>query len=318
MLNSHSQIAIPPESHFLSELIYDYPADRELTQPEIDQITNQVANHTRFEHWQSSSAQLRKRVAQSGNRTLAGLIDLVYRLETGAGKRRWGDKTPGYERHFDRLAEIFPAAHFIHIHRDGRDVSNSMRQRKWHGITEFQRANHWCRSIESAFESSRRLGPSRCMNVPYEQLVRSPQQTLMHICEFLGEPFELQMLKFNQGASDHLVDPSIHSKLVRLPDPVRDLQRWKRESSKTRILLFEALADQNLTAAGYDLSFSTAARTWAKLAYWLPGSTISKMHEVYLSAPKPWRRGLRNTRWISKIRNLMYQGQSQAAEAKSG
>ena len=39
------------------------------------------------------------------------------------GKTRWGDKTPAYIGHIDRLAAIWPEAHFVVLVRDGRDVA---------------------------------------------------------------------------------------------------------------------------------------------------------------------------------------------------
>ena len=318
MLNAHSRIAIPVESHFLSELIYRYPEDRDLTRSEIEQISQFVADHERFEHWKTTPAVLNRAIAATESQplTLNGLIQLMYRLEVGNDKARWGDKTPGYERHFARLAAVFPKAKFVHIHRDGRDVSNSMCDRTWHGITEYQRARYWKDSIDTAFESAEKLGPDRCLSVGYETLVRSPKETLQRICEFVGEEFEPQMLQFNRDSQDNVVDQKIHSKLTRLPDPKTDLQRWKTESSSTRVLLFEALAGKSLSQSGYELSFGPTSRTLAKIAYWIPGMAMAKAHDAYLSTPSSWRIGLRQSGIVKKIRNMMYTRKNPTAEAK--
>ena len=241
MLNAHSRISIPVESHFLSDLIYSYPTENELSVAQVQSVEQSIANHPRFEHWQTTPHELNQALKQTNHPTLANLIDTLFKLETGHEKPRWGDKTPGYERHFDQLAKVFPHAKFIHIHRDGRDVSSSMCDRNWHGITEFQRARYWRRSMESAFATARRLGRERCLNVAYESLVRDPHHKLKQICAFLGESYEATMLEFTHEASEHVVDQAIHAKLIRLPNPETDLERWKRESGPLRVLLFEAL-----------------------------------------------------------------------------
>ncbi len=41
------------------------------------------------------------------------------------GKPRWGDKTPGYTQHIRKISKVLPEARFIHLIRDGRDVTLS-------------------------------------------------------------------------------------------------------------------------------------------------------------------------------------------------
>ena len=280
-------------------------------------IGRHIIGHERFEHWNTSPEQLTNALAKQNSLSLGDLITLLYKIELGESKPRWGDKTPGYERHFDQLAKVFPNAKFIHIHRDGRDVSNSMCDRNWHGVTEFQRANYWRRSIDLAFEASERLGPDRCLNVQYETLVKSPEATLTQICQFLGERYESQMLDFTNDASDRVVDQTIHTKLDRMPDPDRDLQRWKRESNSIRVLLFEALAGKSLKRAGYDLRFHPSVGLFAKFVYWLPGKVIALVHEAYLSSPARWRSVLRQNKLFRSLRNMIYRRRLQSVEAKS-
>lgn len=318
MLNAHARIAVPVESHFLTEFIYEYPTDRDLSEQEIVDICNFISAHERFEHWETTPAALEAAAQSAGSMNLAALIDLLYQLEISATEKpRWADKTPGYERHFEQLAKVFPTAKFIHIHRDGRDVSNSMCDRSWHGITEFQRANYWRKSIVGAFDSVATLGCERCLNVQYEQLVKTPESTLKRICDFIGEDFQPQMLQFTRNAEDNVVDQAIHSKLARLPDENKDLQRWRRESSKSRVLLFEALADDALQSCGYELSNGKATRKLAKLVYWLPGLIMSKTHEAYLSIPPQWRSGLRQNSLVKSLRRKLYDRNQKRAEARS-
>ena len=318
MLNAHARIAIPVESHFLSALIDNFPMDRELDSQQVNKICDFVGQHERFEHWETTPQQLASLKSQGGSWTLATLINAIYELEiASSNKPRWGDKTPGYERHFDQLAALFPEAKFIHIHRDGRDVSNSMCDRSWHGITEFQRATYWRRSIQLAMRSTRELGSDRCLNVPYENLVRAPELTLRTICEFLGEEYSPAMLQFGQDADRQVVDQKIHSKLVRMPDASQDLQRWKSESSKLRVLLFESLAADALIQCGYEVKSSSLARQIAKVLYWPTGMVMAKAHQAYLSIPPGFRSGLRHNGLVKSLRGFFYNRQQNRTEARS-
>ena len=318
MLNAHSRLAIPVESHFLTDLIYDFPIDRKLTPVESERICKRIEEHPRFEHWRTSPEVLKEIFAQNSGMELSALISLIFKIEISTtGKPRWGDKTPGYERHIVQLARTFPTAKFIHIHRDGRDVSNSMRERQWHGITEFQRANYWQTSIRQAYQSAKQVGSDRCLNVSYEDLVRAPVATLKTICTFLGEDYQESMLDFSQTANENVVDQKIHSKLTRLPDPTKDLLRWKKDSTGLRVLLFESLAENALQQAGYELQNGRTARMLTRIAYWVPGFAISRLHKFYLGIPTGWRRGFRQIALFQKFRSLAYQRTQDHAEANN-
>ena len=45
------------------------------------------------------------------------------------GKPRWGDKTPTYVKTMRRIKRVLPEARFIHVIRDGRDVTLSNNKR---------------------------------------------------------------------------------------------------------------------------------------------------------------------------------------------
>ena len=104
-----------------------------------------------------------------------------------AGKARWAEKTP---RNISRIAEIFrcfPAARFVHVLRDGRDVACSLRTHPRHKVVDGKLvptgtwkpiagcARRWVRDIES---SRRWWGDPRFMTVRYEDLVLDPRPAL--------------------------------------------------------------------------------------------------------------------------------------------
>jgi hypothetical protein len=251
MLNHHPRLAVPPESHFLLPVLAEIPIGRALTPREVERAADLIVQHPRFRTWHVPEGLLRSELARLGAVGLAELVDRVYRLEISrTDKPRWGDKTPAYSPLWSRLAELFPGALFLHLIRDGRDVSASLARVGWHGRTEYERARYWASRVEMAHDCLRRLGPERCLLVRYEDLVRGPEDTLRAICRFLGEGFDPEMLRFHTDAGDHVsdFDGPVHTKLVR-PPRASDAERWRTEGPRLRILLFEAVAGAALDLA---------------------------------------------------------------------
>lgn len=102
----------------------------------------------------------------------------------------WGDKTPSYVLEMDLLKQIFPAARFVHIIRDPRDVALSA-QRAW-GHNPLRTAAKWARGMAAARSSAGHLGGSY-LEVFYERLLAAPEQELRRISGFLGQVFEAEM-----------------------------------------------------------------------------------------------------------------------------
>ena len=61
---------------------------------------------------------------------------------------RFGDKTPGYILHLTLLKEIWPDIKMVHIIRDPRDYSASVRQ-AW-GMSLMRAAHRWPTTMKAA------------------------------------------------------------------------------------------------------------------------------------------------------------------------
>jgi hypothetical protein len=120
-------------------------------------------------------------------------------------KRRWADKTAFNILVFERLAQLFPDAQFIHLVRDGRDVAASLLERKWRSPTGalFEQcasvtgaARYWSAIVTRGLAAEKVLSSSsRILRVRYEDLAADPADTLQSVCRFLGEEVEPEALK---------------------------------------------------------------------------------------------------------------------------
>lgn len=110
------------------------------------------------------------------------------------------EKTPVHHDAMEAIAEVFPEARFIHVVRDGRDVTVSFRAATgswlaWNASgSAFDHARAWVRTIRTAREAGARLG-DRFMEVRYEDLKEDPVGHAGRLFDFCGIPCERELLE---------------------------------------------------------------------------------------------------------------------------
>lgn len=268
MLASHSRIAIPPETWFLLPLVEQFPIDKALNGEELSQVIAVMTTHYRWPDMMITAEDLQERAAGLATARIRDVVRIVYDIHLQrSGKLRWGDKTPPYVRIIPQLATIFPGARFICLIRDGRDVAKSFQSLRVYGKSvrqntiEWLEANRWERKWLASEHASSML------RVRYENLVVDPEATLRRICEFIGVPFEPQMLAW-QDSVKRLVpkrELHVHEKLARTTSH-DDVARWKREMSDREVFMAEAFMGRDLRRLGYECQFSSSV--WHPV-FWL-------------------------------------------------
>ena len=177
MLDSHPCISCGPETIFFTDMRSIF--DRAWSHLELYGFPR--------EYW-------RERMAE--------FLDAPLRAYAGKrGKPRWAEKTPQYTLHVGFLAEVFPDAQFIHILRDGRDVVASHLAR-WGFRSAWCSVDVWRSSINHARRFGVEALPARYLEVRYEDLVRSPKPTMRTLLEFLGEPWDDAVLRYETASHD--------------------------------------------------------------------------------------------------------------------
>ena len=309
ILNRHPELAIPPESHFLVPLLAALPLRTKLTADQLKCAADIITRCPSFSTWRTTTQELGETFCRQGEPTLATLVDAAFRLEIAVtGKLQWGDKTPAYAGLIEPLHELFPHARFVHIVRDGRDVSISLRKRQWHGWTEYQRARYWSSVVLAADAAGHRIGSDRYMRVAYEDLVLSCESTVRRLCDFLRIEFHPVMIAFHEDASQHIADferrSGIHEKLTRPPRP-SDVGRWRQESSAVRVWLFEAIAGGALEQVGIARRYRGAARWLGAITgapYRAVGGSVACVQRLFEHLPKPIRDHLRSNRLFRRLK----------------
>ncbi len=262
MLNEHSNLFIPSESHFLETLVRNFPKSRVLSHEELDQAISVIVNARRWKDWNEDPNLLREYLNSYSGHTLAQLIDRVFRFcKDCDATMRWGDKTPKYVYSIHDISQTYPNAKFIHIVRDGRDVCVSMLNTQWLGSSIRQIAEHWCSATGAARGARPLLDDERYLQIRYEDLVSSNETVLKSVCEFIDEAYQPEMLDFYKNTQGKVADRSLkyHRKTTKQPSS-KDVGRWRKELSLSKVLVYEAHAAPQLIEHGYHLRFSGLLR----------------------------------------------------------
>ncbi len=260
MLNSHSTLAIPPESHFLPRLAEAWRrAAPGTTQAATEMFLGFIEREERFRLWDLPVHDVRAEIARASDadtRSLAVLLRALYRsYAVRAGKSRWGEKTPAYALHIPILATLLPEAVFVHVVRDGRDCALAYLTTGIGPTSIAKAAIMWSRHVEDARAAGARLGGGRYIEMRYEDVVSEPAREVGRLCAALGLDFERGMLDYWRdggsigGAS---LQRDAHESVLRPPTP--GLRDWRRDLTAGDVRVFEGRAGPTLVACGYALS----------------------------------------------------------------
>lgn len=173
---------------------------------------------------------------------IAGIFDHNAR---GKGKARWGDKTPYYALHLDKLIEWWPNARIIHLVRDGRDVALSLfgRQHDFSAYNIYYAAQYWQKYVDVCREQGSRLPADQYLEIRYEDVLNDKDAAMRIICDFIGEPLPNEALQPQAGLSE----ASRQLKVVN-----KDNQnKWRRALNAWQIRVFESEAGATLQQSGY-------------------------------------------------------------------
>ncbi len=98
---------------------------------------------------------------------------------------RWFDKTPQNIFGVTLLANDFPKAKFVHLHRDPRNVVASLKVGKVMKIDSPVGASNYWRESEVLAASFEAANPDRMLSVRYGDLTDDPHKHLDAICDFV-------------------------------------------------------------------------------------------------------------------------------------
>jgi hypothetical protein len=297
LLDAHPQLCVAFETHWIPYMYRHRRGVAEDGTVGMDFLEVLSENH-RFTRLELDPRDVRALFEPSGRVSYSaftsGLFDLYGARK---GKRLVGEKTPHYCRDIPTLSALWPAARFIHIIRDGRDVALSLMN--WKGVETRTMgpyptwrhdrvgtcAAFWDWHVRLGREDGSALGPDRYIEVRYGDLVADPEAACKRLCQFLAVPYDGSMLRFHEGRRRN--KPGLSAKRAWAP-VTAGLRDWRTEMPEDDVARFEAVAGDLLDELGYVRSTSRASASDAarfREAFVPPGKTFRR--------PRGWAVGLR-------------------------
>jgi len=280
ILNAHPRIAIPDELIYFKSFLAGVPIEQwrrpDLSPPEYEAFLDRFLEATRSPLDELDRSRLRADILDGPS-----TFKRPYRCALAAwarhyGKERWGEKTPGNLFYADVLLEMFPGAQFLYVVRDPRA-----------GVASMQRVSFFSDDVVfNALSRRKHDGPGRAllkrhvpppqrMTIRYEDLVRDPDLQTRAICQFLGEDFSPQMLRFHQDADDYMKDEAEERYNATATQPITDdrVDAWRDRLAPDQVAVVESICHDVMQQFQYEPtgqapSLATRGDMLLKKAYW--------------------------------------------------
>lgn len=269
MLDSHPQLAIPPETGFIPYTLSCIGGtDANLRRLFCEKLINFPAIAPAWSDYRIPRRELLNELEALAPFRLDDAIRCFYKLYAARfGKSRWGDKTPHYGLYAPAIQRMLPEASFVHIIRDGRDVALSLRN-LWFapGKDMSSLARQWRRDVGLTRKRSARC--RRYIEIRYESLVREPELEIRKLCEFIELDYDPAMMRYHERAPTRLSEHGVRvrsdgrilatvearlaqQQLTMFPPDTSRISRWKTEMRVQERAEYEAVAGPLLAALGY-------------------------------------------------------------------
>lgn len=171
------------------------------------------------------------------------------------GMARWAENSPENLLHLPLIKKLVPDALVIHIIRDGRDVASSLERVRyvrpfpWEQRQSLMSAGvYWEWIVRQGHAYGARLG-SDYMELHFEDLIRSPQETLDRVGQFIDHKLDYERIQ--QVAYGSVAKPNTSFKTERPGTEFNPIGRWKKSFSPALLMRFERMLGKTLQDFGY-------------------------------------------------------------------
>ena len=251
MLDSHPAIAVPDETKIFETFVPLLPHYGDLRDPaRLRRLVEDVVGWRWIRRLPSPPA-AEAVLARVTETDIGGVFAAVLGCwAESQGKSRWGEKTPNNVHYWDEIERTFPDAAAVHILRDGRDVAVSQIKAPFGPKTMASSARRWVHFVGASRAIGERLGPSRYVEIRYEDLLVRPEAAMTTVLALVGEPFDPAMLNFHEQRRPVGTDP-VNDRNIQKPLQAGNSGKWEAEVGRRELETFEAVAGPMLDACGY-------------------------------------------------------------------
>ncbi|MET0926988.1 MAG: sulfotransferase [Solirubrobacterales bacterium] len=264
MLDAHPDLTIPPETHFVPDLIKAAREDDATPESALEAMKSA----REWGDFGFSDEEMLGRLRALPEIKPGPAVRTFYAAYTEEqGKPRWGEKTPTYVQKMKLIQRAIPEARFVHVIRDGRDVALSVLDRTVRDLTAEVVAKRWQKKITKARGDSPQL--HHYMEIRYEDLILDTEPVLRSVCEFIELPWDDGLLSYHERSAERLQEMAralpaegrakelsverrmkTHEMTTKPPSADR-VARWRTQMSPEQRQEFEDIAGDLLAQLGY-------------------------------------------------------------------
>jgi Sulfotransferase family len=168
------------------------------------------------------------------------MCDGVFMDLAGGPHRHIAERSAPHVQHLDLVSEVYPDARFVHIVRDGRDVTRSLVAQPWGPSTVREAATEWRDSVLAG----RRTRDARYLEIRYEDLLADPAARIPDLFDWLG-------LDVTPEAVDAGLEAAAIVDNADPTDPRAETGKWRSSFSRRDLRDFERIAGDLLAELGY-------------------------------------------------------------------
>ena len=269
MLDSHPELAIPPETGFLPILAEQAISGTATAESYYTTITNTPLQSPAWPDFSLDASAFEKSLRSLRPFDPTEATRRFYRQYADRfAKKRCGEKTPMYSVHMPAIETLLPEAAFIHLIRDGRDASLSLRPLWFSPSADISElAEQWKSTVVKARQDSTLV--RKYLEIRYEELLTSPTKILSTIGSFLEMPYSSCMEAYYQRTPErlreHLERKNANGTTwltqeqrisqqwrTTLPPDTSRIGVWRTQMSQEDHALFRNVAGPLLSDLGYE------------------------------------------------------------------
>lgn len=267
MLNSHREIASPPESGFMHWWYskYKHWNTEDVSDPEkVKEFVNDVLSSKKIETWALDRQEIIAQIGQLEPSTYSELVILVYLVwarSNGKTPSTVIDKNNYYIHHLEDLIRIWPDARFLFVIRDGRDVACSYKELKnLQSLSPYRPAlpteieeiaREWLVNNTRIWDFLNVLSHDRWIMIRYESLIRCSEEQLRRITSFLNISYLPEMLEYYMKNDEPVSTLDWKRKTLEKPD-CENIGKYKTHLSQQEIEIFNTVAHEMLERGEYE------------------------------------------------------------------
>lgn len=256
IMTTKTGVVIPPETYVLGKIIRLHKAYKNLKWYNyVNLVISTIEYHNQFYTFEINSLKelaLELKDLSKDKRSLAHILNRFYCFyaeKKGLEIKYWGDKTPMNAMSVYEIKEVFPNAKFVHLIRDGIDVSYSYMNS---GLMEYTAAALKWKRVVKFVQNFGKKNPENYLEIRYEGLVTKPDEIVRRVCGFLDIEYNEKMLYIENDAND-LGDVKYlsHHKNVHNKISSKSIGKGKRNLTPTELKKLKPLINGLYKKLGY-------------------------------------------------------------------